>query len=142
MNAGALLLGILLLLCLPLLGCYLGRRFNRHIPDEMSFGFWRSYLFCLSMHMYACLLTGAAEYVYFKYMDGGALLDTFYNVLNNPATTEAYRSMGMENSITMLRETLDLLAGLSVFDITLALFNQNVMFSLLLALPTALFVRK
>ena len=105
-------------------------------------GFARAYWFSMTMFIYASLLTGGAEFLYFKTMDHGQLLNVFYTLVEDPATVDAYGKMGLGESLKTLKETVDQVAGLSPLEITLALFNQNIFFSLVMAIPTAFFAKK
>mgnify|MGYP002622701618 CR=1 FL=1 len=141
-NAFLLLLAMLVLIALPALAFYLAHRYKQKLPENTKIGFPKAYWFAASMFIYATLLTGAGEFFYFKMMDHGALIGTFYDLMDDPSTLQTYRQIGMENSLTFLRDTLDQLAALSPLEMVLALFNQNIFISLILAIPTAYFARK
>ena len=98
MNPLLMFVSCILFLSLPLFGFYLARRFKQQMPDDVSIGYGRAYWFCLSMMLYACLLTGVAELVYFKFLDHGAVFDSFYGLMNDPATKATYQQMGMKES--------------------------------------------
>ena len=137
-----MLLSCMLFVALPLFGFYLARRFKQQMPSDVPIGYGRAYWFSLSMMLYACLLTGVAELVYFKYMDHGVVFSTFYDLLNAPGTEETYKQMGMNDAWTSLKESLDMVSSLSAVDLCLSLFNQNFLLSLFLAIPTAFFAKR
>lgn len=134
--------GILLFLCmlgfisLPLWAFYFAWRFRvKVIPDTPTFR--NGMLFGIMMFIYSCLFTGAVEFVYFKYLDNGATIEAIEKLVNSTAILETYRQAGMGDMVTTIKASLDELSGLSAFDLTLALFNQNVMTTFILLLPTA-----
>ena len=75
-------------------------------------------------------------------MDNGALLQALANMIDTPLAKQTYQQMGMMDTLKMMKEVLKDLSALTAFDIAVSLFNQNIMLSLILALPTALFARK
>lgn len=135
-------LGMLCFCVLPVVPFYFARRFRRQLPDETNVGFGRAYWFCLMMLVYASLLTAAGEYAYFKWMDDGALIQAFRNMIETPLAKQTYQEMGMMDTLKMMKEMLKDLSALTPFDIAVSLFNQNIVLSFLLALPAALFARK
>ena len=137
-----MLLSCLLFVSLPLFGFYLARRFKQQMPEDVPIGYGRAYWFSLSMMLYACLLTGVAELVYFKYLDHGAVFNAFYDLLNTSGTEQTYKQMGMKEAWASLKESLDMVSSLSAVDLCLSLFNQNFLFSLILAVPTAFFAKR
>ncbi len=142
MSTPLLLLAMLLFIGLPVVAFCLANRFRSQVPDGWHIGFWRAYIFSLMMMMYACFLTAAGEYVYFRYMDHGLVFRQINAVLTDPAATQAYSAMGLSDSLALMRQTIDTLADTSPLNLALALFNQNVFISLILAIPTAFFAKK
>jgi hypothetical protein len=140
-NTGLMLLGFVLLMALPVLTFYFARRFKNHIPDNMQVGFGGAYMFSILMLMSASLLSGAGEWVYFQYMDNGAMVAAFQSLLDDPETTKVYEEFQMTDQLTMIRTMLSEIAGLSAFDKVLLLFNNNIFISLILAIPTAFFAK-
>ena len=134
--------GMLAFCMLPAVPFYFARRFKQQLPEETTIGYGRAYWFSLMMLVYASLLSAAAIYAYFKWMDHGALMQVLYNTIESPLAQQTYSDLGMTDTLKMMKEVLKDLSGVSPFDIAVALFNQNIMFSFILALPTALFARK
>lgn len=137
-----LMLAFVALLSLPVLTISLARRFRQTLAEDEQFGFGRAYLWSLVTLMYACLLTAAAEWAYFSFLDRGALLALFESMLNSPDMARSYEMMGMGQPLEEAKATLDLFRSLSPIDITLILLNQNIFVAMLLALPMALFARR
>ena len=142
MNPLLMFVSCILFLSLPLFGFYLARRFKQQMPEDVSIGYGRAYWFCLSMMLYACLLTGVVELVYFKFLDHGAVFNSFYELMDDPATKFTYQQMGMKESLETLKESIDMVSSLSAVDLCLSLFNQNFLLSLILAIPTAFFAKR
>lgn len=138
MNPLLLMLTILEWVCLPVLAFLLARRFRQQLPDESSLGFARAYLWCMVTLVYACLLTGAAEWLYFAYMDRGVLFAQLRSFFENSSVNPAL--MGLTQA--EMQALLDAVQGLSTKELVLSLLNQNVFFSLFLAFPMAFFARK
>ena len=135
-------LGMFAFCSLPAVPFYFARRFRQQLSEDVKIGYGRAYWFCLMMLIYASLLTAAAVYVYFKWMDHGALLQAFSNILDHPLSRKTYEEMQMGDTLIMMKDVLKELSSLTAFDIAVSFFNQNVMLSFLLALPTALFAKR
>lgn len=141
-NSTLMTTGMLTFCALPAVAFYFAHRFRQQLLDETTIGYGRAYWFCLMMLVYASLLTAAAVYAYFKWMDNGALMQVMRDTIESPMAKRTYSDLGMDDTLTMMKEVLKDLSGVSPFDIAVALFNQNIVFSFILALPTALFAKK
>lgn len=141
-SALLLMLAFVALLSLPMLAITLARRFRQTLGEDELFGFGRAYLWSLATLMYACLLTAAAEWAYFSFLDQGALLAQFESMISSPDLARSYEMMGMGQPLDEAKATLDLFRSLSPTDITLILLNQNICVAMLLAIPMALFARR
>lgn len=141
-SALLLLLALAALVALPVVAFTLARRFKQTLPDGEPFGYGRAYLWCLVTLMYACLLTAAAEWAYFSFLDHGALLAQFESMIESPDLTRSYELIGMGQPLEEARATMDMFRSLSPLDLTLILLNQNIFISLFLALPMAFFARR
>ena len=131
-----MLLGMVGLFSLLPLEFYLGCRLKRRsvqlgIKPTPFFSFMNT----LSVFMYACLLCGCVEYVYFAFIDKGALLDAVSTLLDTPELKLAYSQMGMTEHYKQATEVIGELGTLSAFDKTLLLFNQNFLITLILSVP-------
>ena len=130
----------ILTICVP----FLGYRFACHYRDRFSnnnggIGFIHAFSFCLFMYMYASLLTSVGHLIYFQFIDDGFILqnlqEMFETVKENPLP-------GMDNYLQQYQLAIDTYAILNPVDITLQLVSQNMFYGLLMALPTALIVKK
>ena len=142
MSGTLMTLGMLMFCVLPVVPFYFARRFRQQLPDGVNVGYGRAYWFSLMMLVYASLLTAAGEFAYFKWMDNGAMLAALHHMIETPLAVQTYREMGMADTLKMMQTVLKDLSSLTAFDIAVSLFNQNIMFSFLMALPAALFARK
>lgn len=142
LNALPLILGMLTLVSLPAASIYFALRFKRTDTCEEGISFRRSFFFSLLMHIYASLLTSIAALLYFQFMDNGAVLDSMYSVVNSPYAISVYGEAGMEDVLEMGRSNLDALSQLTPLEIAFALFNQNIMVSIVLSVLTGFIAQK
>ncbi len=140
---------------LLLLGCYAGmiliallpfilvRRYRRvHTAADETISFGNAIHFCFLMFSYAILLTGICQYIYFAYMDGGAMIQAFKDFMNNPENIAAMQMMGTSDLKMMMEQSIETLATLSPLDITLSLFQMNITVSLFMIFLTAFAMKK
>ena len=142
MNPLTLFVAMMLFISLPAVPMYFANRLKQQMGSDTVIGYGRAYWFAAMMFMYACLLSGGCEYVYFRYMDHGALVQAFRDLLTDPNATQTYIQMGMGDTLKMMEETVDALALLSPLELTLTIFNQNIFISLVLAFFVALFAKR
>lgn len=122
---------------LPFVAFYFAWRYKQHLEPEERLPFFGAWIFVVTMFVYSCLITGAAEYFYFAYMDEGALVECFRSIVEDREVIGLYEQMGMADTWQMLKSSVDDMAGLSPLDVTLMLFNQNIFVSLILSIPAA-----
>ena len=128
----------LLTLIVPVAGFFLVRQYRDHdCGGVLSFS--RAFLFTSFMYLFATLFVTIAHYIYFRYLDNGLIIGTYQDMLtqmNGIATDD------MKASIEQFQQALDIIASLSPLEISIQLITQNVFYCTLIALPTALLVRK
>lgn len=127
-----------LTLCVP----FMGYRYARMYRDQVcggSIGFLHAWLFTVFMYMFAALLTAVAHYIYFRFIDQGHIIDTCENLIN---TVSQGNVPGMEVYIATYREALEELRKITAIEWTMQMMSTNFFWCTLLALPTALFVRR
>lgn len=128
----------LLTLIVPVAGFFLVRQYrDRECGGVLTFS--RGFLFTSFMYLFATLFVTIAHYIYFRYLDNGLIVGTYQDMLNQMsdiATSE------MKTSIEQFQQALDIIASLSPLEISIQLITQNVFYCTLIALPTALLVRK
>ena len=132
------LLFLVLTLGVPFLGYIFAKKFRERYCDG-TVTFSRAYLFTLFMYMFASLLAAVAHYIYFRYMDGGFVINTYRAVWE-----QMKEAIGTEPGPTLLQydEALNLIAGLTPLELTFQIMANNIYVGMLLALPTALFVMR
>ena len=128
----------LLTLVVPVAGFFLARQYrDRDCGGVITFS--RAFLFTSFMYMFAALFVTIAHYVYFRYLDNGLIVGTYSDML---AQMELIATESMKPSIEQFQQALDVISALSPLDITLHLISQNIFYCTLLALPTALLVKR
>jgi len=141
LNPLLLLVAMLAWVALPIPAFLFAHRFRQQLTGEALFGYGRAYCWCMVTLSYACLLTGAVEWAYFKFWDGGALLAQMTDFMTASEIGQTYKALGMGQTFSELEATLEMLGGLSPLDLAMMLLNQNIFTSLLLAVPMAFFAR-
>lgn len=132
------LLFILMTLFVPFLGYIYARRY-RNTYCEGSISFFKAFAFIIFMYLFASLLTAAAHYVYFRFIDNGYLVNTYIEQLEN---MKAAVPGEMKDSIAQLIDALGVISSLTPLELTLQLLSQNFFYGVLLTFPTALFIMK
>lgn len=133
-----LLLFMMLTLCVPFIGYYYARLYRDRVCGG-SIGFGHAWVFTVFMYLFASMLVAVAHYVYFRFIDGGLMVDTCERMLNS---LEQTGTPGMETYIATYREAIAAARQVTPIEITLQMISTNVFTGILLALPTALFVMK
>ena len=128
----------LLTLTVPVAGFFLVRQYrDRECGGVLSFS--RAFLFTSFMYLFAALFATIAHYVYFRYIDGGLIVNTYQDMLTQ---MEAIATADMKASLDQFQQALDIIASLSPLEISIQLITQNVFYCTLIALPTALLVKR
>lgn len=121
----------------------LGVRFARQYRDNECHGaisFSRAFLFTAFMYMFAALFATIVHYIYFRYMDNGLIVGTYQDMLTQMAAVAT--TDDMKASLDQFQQALDLIAQLSPLEISIQLITQNIFYCTMLALPTALLVKR
>lgn len=129
-------LGLLLgVLSLPL-GVKLVRSFGLNVAPLTLGRAWR-----LSWLMYgaAALLCTAAQYIYFAYLDGGLLVRSYTDLLEQPEMQDVMTQILGPDSQTIAQEALNAFAATPPAQLALQFLLWNLLLATFLAFPTALF---
>ena len=79
-----------------------------------------------------------AQFVYFRYIDNGLLLQTYSTIMQQPEAVAMMQSMMPgEDVAEVSRQVIDLLKSISPIQLTFEFLVYNLMFGFLLAIPTA-----
>ena len=106
--------------------------------DELPFA--KAYIYSLFMFFYAALILGVAQYIYFKFIDGGFILNTYRDIMSTPEFKEASKAYGM--SANEMKEALNTLSQVRPVDIVLNIMSMNIFGSIFLSIPIAFMSRK
>jgi hypothetical protein len=94
------------------------------------------------MFSYAILLTGIGEYIYFAFMDNGAVVNSLDTYLNNEEMATALKSMNMGEMKDIMQENINMLSTISPFDISLSLAQINITVSIFFIFIVAAIMKK
>lgn len=137
--------GLLMLLCFMLAGVslvlpfLLALRLNRKmfLADE-RLSYLQGLLFSISMFMYACLMNGLIVFAYFSFLDDGLLYEQLNSMLTMPEMVQTYQQIGMSEQYDQMVNMMGELNGLTVFEKTLMIFNNNFFFSIIMSFAVAI----
>ena len=128
----------LLTLIVPVVGFFLARQYrDRECEGILSFS--RAFLFTSFMYMFAALFVTIAHYIYFRYMDNGYIVSCYQYMLTQVTTTATGE---LKESMDQFQQALDIISTLSPLEISIQLITQNIFYCTLIALPTALLVKR
>lgn len=116
---------------------YLAWRFKQHLNEGERVSTFAAWIFAFLLFVYACFFTAVGHLIYFTYIDGGRLLEAFQSLLSAPEVESQYTTIGAADMLETARSQLQVIQGLTPMEISLALFENNVFFSLLLTIPVA-----
>ena len=114
-------------------------KFRREVCDD-AINFGGAYVHVLFMFFYAALIMGLAQYIYFKFIDGGYLLDTYSQIMLSEEFKEASKASGI--SVDNMKEALGQLSKARPVDIAINFLSMNIFGSFFLSVPMALFAMK
>lgn len=138
-NGFFMLLAICGLIALLPLEFFLGIRIKkRSLQLDIRLTFLLSFMNVLSMFMYACLLSGCMEFVYFAYIDKGELFSSIDSMLTTADIKDLYQQSGLSAYYKQITDMMQELEQLSAFDKTMLLFNNSFLTSLILSIPIAI----
>jgi hypothetical protein len=133
---------LLLFIGLSIASLFVAYYLTRTYRDRVSGGtisFAQGWWFTIVMYMYASILLGLAYYVYFRFLDHGALVAFMqgqYDLL------EANGSEVLESQLAQTKEAIDLMASMTPIDIAFSRCAGNMMLGFFVGIVIALFVRR
>ena len=130
-------LGLIIGVCSVPLGVRLMRGFRDQVaPLPLRRAWYMAWL----MMLCAALLCSAAQYVYFAYIDGGALVRSYGEMLEQPEMHDMLQRMLPGQDIdAVMGEALTAFSATPPAQLTLQFLFWNVLLATFLAFPTALF---
>lgn len=126
--------GSLLAIATPFVVGWMLVRFRNYALNG-NISFRRGLAFSLYTFFYASMLFAVAQFVYFRFLDNGALATM---LLNSIKTVEPfYRANGI--STNELQQSLRMIGSLSPIEVAFVFMMQNFFIGIILSFPIALF---
>lgn len=143
----------LLFLSLTLVVPVLIYKLVKHYRDRYCGGqidFSRAFAFSMLTMAFGSLLAAVAHYVYFAFIDGGAMTGALVQSIEQLQAVDLSALEGanadaiaqFNQYIELMQQTVGQLQAMSPIDITMGMLSNNVSWSVILSLPIALFVKK
>ncbi len=111
------------------------RKFRREI---VAIRYWHSWWMGVLIFMYAALLMAAAQFIYFRYIDNGLMIDTYATIMQQPEAVATIQAMMPGEDVTkMTEEVISLLKTISPIQLTFNFLTYNLFFGIFLAIPAA-----
>lgn len=143
--AGLLFIGLTLVV--PVFVYKLTRLYrDRYVVGNLTFV--HALAFAMLTMGFGSLLASVAHYIYFAFIDGGAMVGALEQSIEQMASllsTENITEMNIEQSalfddyISMLRTTAAQIRELTPIDMTIGMLSNNLSWSVVVALPVAAF---
>ena len=147
-------LAAMLFLGLTLMVPFLVYRLARLYRDRYCGGkidFYRAFVCSMLTMGFGSLLAAAAHYIYFAYIDGGAMIGALESSIAQLTAIDLSTLEGVEGSeealaqwtqyIELMRTTVTQLQAMTPIELTMGMLSNNVSWSVMLSLPIALFVK-
>ena len=145
----AALLFLGLTLVVPFLVFQLAKRYrDQYCGGQIDFT--RALTFSVLTMAFGALLASVAHYVYFAFIDGGAMVGALAQSIEQlqsvdlstleEADADAVAQYGQY--VEAMQQTAQQLQAMSPIEMTMGMLNNNFSWSLILSLPIALFVKK
>lgn len=126
-------------ICVPFIAYAMARNFrNRYRGGVMSFG--EAWIFLFLTFLYASLLTAMGYFIYFRFIDGGFILNALEETVNEFVAT--LPQIQREQMGAQMRELIHAQRSLTPITIALQQMSQNLMLGAIMALIIAPFVKK
>ncbi|MCD8317601.1 MAG: DUF4199 domain-containing protein [Paraprevotella sp.] len=128
-------IGLLLGLSSVLVAGFFVRRFIREItPLRFGQAWWMRTL----IFIYASLLMAVGQFIYFRYMDQGRLIEAYTVILQQPSTTVMMQNlMPGTDPKGISRQIIDIFRNISPIQLTFEFLTYNLLLGFLLAVPIA-----
>ena len=121
---------------------------DRYCGGVMDFS--RAFAFSMLVMAFGSLLAAAAHYIYFAFIDGGAMIGALVQSIEQLRSVDLSAVEGanadamaqFNQYIEIMQQTVAQLQAMSPIDITMGMLSNNVSWSVILSLPIALIVKK
>jgi len=135
---------ILLTLVVPFVALGMVKSFQQaEMPEGMPF--LVSWTFALRIFFFASLLVAVAHYVYFAFIDGGALAQAYTESLATLRETKVEGvtdQLAWQNQLDMIEQTFKTVSAMKPIQIVMELFVNNLFWGSIAALFVALFTKR
>lgn len=145
----AALLFLGLTLVVPFLIYQLVRRYrDQYCGGQIEFT--RAFFFSILTMGFGSLLAAAAHYIYFAFIDGGAMVGALTQSIEQLQSIELSALEEVDADavtqfvqyVEVMKQTAQQLQALSPIDITMGMLSNNFSWSVILSLPIALLIKK
>lgn len=134
-----MLLFLVLTACVPFVGYAMARNYrNRYRAGVIGFG--EAWLFLFLTFLYASLLTAMGYFIYFRFIDGGFILNSLEEMVEE--FLSSLPQLQREQMGSQMRELINAQRSLTPISIALQQMSQNLMMGAIMALLIAPFVKK
>jgi hypothetical protein len=138
-----------LTLVVPVLVYWLVRRY-RDLYSGGRISFSQAFIFAVFVMGFGALLAAVAHYIYFAYIDCGAMVNALTQSIEQLQSIDlaSMEDVNVEDIsqfgqyIELMKQTIQQIQDMKPIDFTLGMLSNNVSWSIILSLPTALLVKK
>lgn len=111
---------------------------RKFIREVTPLNFWQSWRMSTFIYMYAALLMAAAQFIYFRFIDNGFLINTYMETIQKPeAITMMQNMMPGEDIKAITEQAIDLLRNITPIQLTFEFLIYNLLLGIILSIPTA-----
>jgi hypothetical protein len=144
----AALLFLGLTLVVPVLVYWLVRRYrDQYSGGKISFS--QAFIFAVFVMGFGALLAAVAHYIYFAYVDGGAMVGALVQSVETLQSVDLGELEGVDTDaiaqfnqyIGLMQQTMLQLQAMTPIDMTLGMLSNNLSWSIIVSLPIALLVK-
>ena len=134
-----ILLFLGLTLCVPFIVAYWGVNYRkREFLEDVSYGRMWSFIFLI--YLYASLLAALGHYIYFRFIDGGFMLQAMEEMVRDfVATLPADQGGEIESQMSLMIEQQ---RQLTPIETAMNQFSQNLLVGMVMAFIIAPLIRK
>lgn len=114
-------------------------KFRTDICDN-TINFARAYTYLIFTFFYASLILGIAQYIYFKFIDGGFIVDAYSQMAATEEFKKASEAYGMSKE--GIDQALEQMSKVRPVDIAINFLSMNVFGCFFISIPLAFIARK
>ena len=129
----------LLFFSVPFIGFFIARHFRKTVKNDGEINYWRGFWFSLLMYIYASAILALFAYLYFRFLDNGAFVESNLKVLSRPEIKKLLEQSVISEDRNAYDEMLSALQNITPLAVTASVINFSSFVSIPLALVTSLF---